>query len=789
MTPTADSPRDSLAALDGVAAALVDERDRVTWWSRAANELLGWSADEVVGRAARDLLGPHAPSPARTDAPDRPHLGRLRHRSGRYVDVELRVLHPQGSSGALILAAPPGPARGWGDDSALASALVKQDRLGVALLNLDLRLVRTNPAFQRLSRREGEKWLHALVCDDELTADGVLAEVARSGTPVVAVECHTGREDDDRLLSLTCLRLGDPLGEPVGVAVAVVEITERLRAQHRLAAAYRGAVGIGGSLDVVNSAQDLTEVLVPALGDLASVDLREDVLEGRDPPMSYVGPTQEQLRRVAVKSADGTWPAPLVQVGEQLPRIPDRPEFQRTAVGQESIASTPDMARTFLAHDPVLLAKMMPEGMRSSLGCPIYHRGRILGYVLVWRTGPSAVAFDDGDGQVLKDLCARSALALDNALRYTREHQTAVVLQHSLLPAAATVSTAAETTGTYLPTGGSVSVGGDWFDAFPLSSLRVALVVGDVIGHGLQATATMARLRTAVQTLADLDLPPDELLSRLDDLVQRMEAEADVPDTVGASCLFAVYDPVTRVCQMAGAGHPPPAFVLPDGAVEVPDLVTGPTLGVGDNPFEVCSVTVPPGTVIALYSDGLLGHDLEAGTSKLHADLAEACAPGRPLDEIAAQVVGRHPSAEQPADDITLLLARTRAVAVENTVVWEYPADPAAVHDARADATAQLEAWGLQEQLFTTELIVSELVTNAIRYAGGPIDLRLILDRVLVCEVSDPSNSQPRLRRAVSTDEGGRGLFLVAQLTSRWGSRYGPRGKTIWTEQELAGTG
>ncbi|MER5805650.1 ATP-binding protein [Streptomyces mirabilis] len=104
------------------------------------------------------------------------------------------------------------------------------------------------------------------------------------------------------------------------------------------------------------------------------------------------------------------------------------------------------------------------------------------------------------------------------------------------------------------------------------------------------------------------------------------------------------------------------------------------------------------------------------------------------------------------------------------------------VAQARALTARQLQAWGLEEMAFSAELIVSELVTNAIRYAGAPIQLRLIRDRVLTCEVSDPSINQPYLRRARFTDEGGRGLFLVAQLTSRWGSRYRLNGKTIWTE-------
>jgi serine phosphatase RsbU (regulator of sigma subunit)/anti-sigma regulatory factor (Ser/Thr protein kinase) len=562
-----------------------------------------------------------------------------------------------------------------------------------------------------------------------------------------------------------------------------MDITERRRAQRRMGALYRGAVGIGGSLDPVRNARELVDTLVPALADLACVDVPDAVLRGRAPEPGYLDPERNLLRRVAVKSVDGGWPEPLVQVGESMPPIPDRPEFAPTHIGGMTIVSDADRVRDLLGHDPLLTTKLLPEGMRFSLGCPLYHRGTVFGYVLAWRTH-NPKPFGEEDVEVLEELCRRTTRAVENGLRYNREHSTAVVLQRSLLPPAATESSAAETAGTYLPAGGDSSVGGDWFDAFGLSSLRVALVVGDVIGHGLQATATMARLRTAVQTLAALDLGPDELLARLDDLVQRISEEAGDAETVGASCLFAVYDPVSRSCQLASAGHPAPAVVLPDGTASLLDVTPGPTLGVGEYPFEISTVELPPGSVLALYSNGLVRRDLDpdGATPEFLRDLADLSAPDRPLRQIGEEVVSRREPADHAEDDITLLLARTRAVAPRDTAYWEFEADPAAVAQARAATTAQLDAWGLPELAFTTELVVSELVTNAVRYGGGPITLRLIRDRVLVCEVSDPSSTQPRLRRARGTDEGGRGLYLVAQLAEAWGTRYTARGKVIWAE-------
>ena len=140
-----------------------------------------------------------------------------------------------------------------------------------------------------------------------------------------------------------------------------------------------------------------------------------------------------------------------------------------------------------------------------------------------------------------------------------------------------------------------------------------------------------------------------------------------------------------------------------------------------------------------------------------------------------------------PSDDVALLLARTCALPPEKVVTWEIPADAEHVARARELAAEQMRVWRLDEASFITELVVSELVTNAIRYGGPPIQLRLIHNSSLICEVSDSSSTAPHLRRARVTDEGGRGLLLVAQLTQRWGTRYSAAGKTIWCEQTLPG--
>ncbi|MEU2716284.1 ATP-binding SpoIIE family protein phosphatase [Streptomyces sp. NPDC007205] len=394
-----------------------------------------------------------------------------------------------------------------------------------------------------------------------------------------------------------------------------------------------------------------------------------------------------------------------------------------------------------------------------------------------------------------EELASRAAVCVDNARRYARERATAVALQRSLLPQHIPRQSALEVATRYLPSGSRAGVGGDWYDVIPLSSSRVALVMGDVVGHGLAASVTMGRLRTAVRTLADVDLEPDELLTHLDDVVIRLEREDSDPDDcalvsgpaggISATCLYTVYDPISCSCSMASAGHILPAIATPDGAVAFPDVPVGPPLGVGGLPFQTATFELAEGSLLTLFTDGLIEglgrEDIDAGLAEIRDVLSE---PSQPLESVCDLLLallspGRH------TDDVAVLLARTRALAPDQVAGWEIPNDPAAVSEARKITSSLLSAWDLEEAAFTTELVVSELVTNAIRYGGDPIQLRLIRDAALVCEVSDGSSTAPHLRSARLYDEGGRGLGLVAQLTDRWGTRHTPHGKTIWTEQSL----
>ncbi|MER7186773.1 ATP-binding SpoIIE family protein phosphatase, partial [Streptomyces hyaluromycini] len=347
----------------------------------------------------------------------------------------------------------------------------------------------------------------------------------------------------------------------------------------------------------------------------------------------------------------------------------------------------------------------------------------------------------------------------------------------------------------YLPAGRGEQVGGDWFDVIPLSADRVALVVGDVMGHGIAEAATMGRLRTAVRTLADLDMAPDELLGHLNDLV------SELGEDFYATCLYAVYDPVGRTCCYSLAGHPPPVFVHPDGTVQSPVVSPDPPLGAATPPFAVHELPLPDGSLVVLCTDGLIesrARDAEQGLAELVRVLGGAAVrPARftgadqeedvrgvaeLCDTVVAELL---PDRERTTDDAALLIAHTRALPAGDIASFGLPDDPRAAGQAREIVRDQLSRWGLDDLSMTTELLVSELVGNVIRHGKGPMRLRLLRSRNLTCEVYDGSLSTPRIRHATYTDEGGRGLQLVAALSRRWGARYLSDAKCIWTEQDI----
>ncbi|MFF7547517.1 SpoIIE family protein phosphatase [Streptomyces canus] len=655
-------------------------------------------------------------------------------------------------------------------------AVLHAVREGVLIVGGEGRLLLANDEAHRLldlpADAEGRH-----VLDLALPADtaGLLA----SGR-VATDEVHRVK---DRLLAVN-QRSTDIQGGPPG-SVATLRDSTELRAlsgraeaaRERLDMLYDATVGIGTSLDVTRTAEELAELSVPRFADFATVDLFDAVLSGGQPEAATT------LRRTALSGIRGD--APLYKVGERIPLVDSAPQSRGISSGRAVLEPRLAEATGWRAQDLERSAQVIKYGIHSLIAVPLRVGDLVLGTVSFWRSDKPQ-PFDSDEVALAEELVTRAAVSIDNARRYTREHTMAVTLQRSLLPRRLPEQDALDIAYKYLPA--QAGVGGDWFDVLPLSGARVALVVGDVVGHGLHAAATMGRLRTAVHNFSALDLPPDELLALLDELVARIDQdeaeESGNSPVTGATCLYAVYDPVTRLCTIARAGHPPPALIHPDGSVEYPDVPAGPPLGLGGLPFETADLELAEGSRLVLYTDGLVEdreRDIDVGLELLRTALEQA-GPS-PEDTCRAVLDARLPV--RATDDIALIVARTRALAADRIAEWQVPADPAAVSDVRAAVSRQLARWELDELGFTTELILSELVTNAIRYGGDPIQVRMLYDRTLICEVFDSSSTSPHLRYAAMTDEGGRGLFLVAQLSDRWGTRYTPEGKVIWAEQPL----
>ncbi|TDQ43900.1 SpoIIE family protein phosphatase [Actinorugispora endophytica] len=791
------------------AVAVVGRDGAVLAWSEGAEWLLGYTPAEVVGFPVADL---YAPGETGVVPPD----WYLTSRSG--WEDEISVLHRDGHPlrirvqaqpmadahggtlwflGAGLLEPDPQPPAGVGavGSGDLRSWALEQLPFPVAVYDHRMRLADANDSMLRIMGRPldlavGLRLTEISPNPSFVEFDRLTEQALRNGK-AIHHEAH-GRFSGDRrenAWSMSFVPLKDRSGLTHGVATVLLDTTDQYWARRRLAVLNEASTRIGSTLDMRLTAQETTDVAVPQFADFAAVDLLESVHSGEEPTAGPItGPVT--LRRIAHRAAVADLPESADRLGK-LQRYPAYSPPARCLAQGRSVgyrADDPDFVR-WISESPDRVKVVRDYRVHSVLVVPLLAREAILGVVLFLRHGDSD-PFNDDDLKLAEEIAAKAAVSVDNARRYTRERATALALQRSLLPQRLPRHAAVDVATRYLPASSRFGIGGDWYDVIPLSGSRVALVVGDVVGHGLHASATMGRLRTAVRTLADVDLHPEELLAHLDDLVVHLNTEEETPfgtqGDIGASCLYAVYDPISRRCVMARAGHPPPAVVTPDGAVDFVDLPAGPPLGVGGLPFETTEFELSPGSLLVLYTDGLVeaaGRDIGLGLSGLRRALAE---PAPSLDA-ACDTILRTLLPNGAVDDAALLVARTRALDAHKVATWDLPSDPAIVGQVRAWTSEQLAAWGLEDMVFTTELVVSELVTNAIRYASAPIQLRLIQDSALICEVSDASNTAPHLRRARTLDEGGRGLFLVAQLSQRWGTRHKMTGKTIWAEQALPG--
>ncbi|WP_406374356.1 PAS domain-containing SpoIIE family protein phosphatase/ATP-binding protein [Streptomyces sp. NBC_00647] len=683
-------------------------------------------------------------------------------------------------------------------DLAASQAIFGQSPFGFLLIDTDLRVRRANQRFASIFGGSVDdhrgKGVHDYLPRAEAErVTAILRRVLETGDSItdMHVTGYAPGSEERRHWSVNLYRVHGGSGRPIGIAWLGTDITARRAAAREAAAARRNlallneaGARIGNSLDLETTARELLDVVVPGFCDLATVDLYQGLLAGDETPPGLADGSAE-LRRVAFASAvsDAPFvggPAPVaVGAVHHYPFNSPCADALRTARPQ---------------HIPA------EEGglIQSTLAVPMVAHDTVVGLAQFSRTKGSE-PFGERDRALAVELAARAAVCIDNARLYRREHERALILQRSLLPPGDPEASGLDIACRYLPGNAATEVGGDWFDVIELPGHRTALVVGDVMGRGLRAAVAMGELRTAVRTLALLDLEPAEVLSALDEIARglgtpggvqqatrtaRQPRDADLSEVYLATCVYAVYDSVTRRCTFANAGHLPPVLVEPGETALMLDVPPGMPLGVGGEPFEEVEVELPEGALLALYTDGLVesrDHPLDEG---LQAFVGALTDPSSPLEDVCDHVLNTLDT-HHGEDDIALLMARVQGLPADSVGDWTLPREPRSVGRAREYARTQLVAWDLEPLVDTTELLVSELVTNALRYGEGEIRLRLLLDRTLVCEVWDAGLVQPRRRRARDTDEGGRGLQLVGLLSAGWGSRRTPRGKTVWFELPL----
>ncbi|QIY67782.2 SpoIIE family protein phosphatase [Streptomyces sp. RPA4-2] len=790
----------------GSASAVLDERGAIVGWTQTAQRLLGYPARNVIGKSAAVLLPSTGEASAiadfavrcRTQSEWSGHM-RLRHQDGRELDVGLRISMLWGRDATfrwLVSATGVGEPSEEGAEGSLRESLVGRVPIGVVIRDTRLRCMWVNDTMESYDgiprdRRLGRRFSDVLPGSQSEAFETLMRRVVRSGGSGVHDDrtlrpTSPGRDHHTVTTSYSCLQGAD--GQMLGVCSVTVDVTETQRARERFAVLSESSTRLGDTLDVVRTSQSVADLAVPLFADFAAVDLEQSVpfeaaLPARTEPS---GDRLPALRRAGLASINQGVPESPWARGEPIPLPPASPLSQALDNRRSHLEPVLNTgAGTWIDQDPVRARKIHENGMHSVMVVPMYARNVLLGLALFVRT-QDPVPFEEADLLLAEQLVSRAALSLDRARQYARAHTATLALQRDLFPLPTTGNTAIEAAWRYLPADVEHGIGGDWFDVIELSGARVALVAGGAVGHGIDAAVAMGRLRTAVHTLADMEMPPDVLLCHLDDTVKRLATQHPRASTLmGATCLYAVYDPGTLRCTMAQAGHRPPAIIDLSGRVTFPDLHAGSPLGYGSGvPPDAVELELPEGSLMALYSDGLIAtrdHNVDSGMRRLATVLAQ---PHQSLEEMCSQATDIFRRQESSAD-IALLLVRTHSLEPVNVACWTLPSDQSAVRSARRMAALQLTAWGLERLEDPTKLIVSELVTNALRHSSGPISLRLIQHEVLTCEVSDSGTGIPRLRRSDTADESGRGLFLVAQLSQRWGCRSTTSDKVVWAEMNL----
>ncbi|MEV6177031.1 SpoIIE family protein phosphatase [Streptomyces sp. NPDC052016] len=660
-----------------VAAMVLDSDGRIVFWTPQAEELIGYTAEEALGQyAARLIIHPQHLQAVVKLFTEVLETGRswagafpVRHKDGSSRLMEFRNMRLQDDLGdvyALGIAADHTLLQRVETDLALCERLINQSPIGLALMDPDLRYLLVNPALERIDGipaedHVGRRLRETLPFPDVDTIESALRQVLTTGTPLLD-QYHVGRPPTDpereHAWSLSFYRLEDPGGRVLGAAASVVDVTERHRAaaeadraRRRLALIAEASTRVGTSLEVEQTARELAEISVPQLADVVAVDVLDSALACRRSRPPENGP--ELFRALALKSAHPTValraadpPGDLAAYdGDRLVTLcvhTGRPVLVRHVADR-------DLPR--IARDAAAGSLLAQAGVHSYLAVPLIAHGEVLGALDLKRTR-NPLPFDDDDVVLASELAGRAAVAIDNARWFQSVRNTALTLQRSLLPDHPPHHTGLELASRYQPAQATSEVGGDWYDVLPLEDDKTALVVGDVMGNGIDAAATMGRLRTATCAYADLDLEPGDVLQHLDRITCDLEHYI-------VTCLYAVYDPRTRQCRIANAGHMPPALAGPGRAPALLDVPSGAPLGVGGIPFEATTVELGPGDLLVLYTDGLVETRHHPIDDRLNVLLSFLNEPHRPLEETCDLLLYglRHP---EDHDDVALLVARAQ---------------------------------------------------------------------------------------------------------------------------------
>ncbi|MEV0904208.1 SpoIIE family protein phosphatase [Streptomyces hokutonensis] len=653
-----------------VAAVVLDAGGYIALWSPEAEQLLGYSAEEALTqRADRLLVSPDDRVRARELFAQVGSGARwagvfpLLHRDGTERPVEFRTMRLRDSHGQahlLGLAADARTVRGVERDLALSHSLVRQTPVGIAVFDTDLRWVTVNPALERINgvpeadvvgRRVGE----VLPGLDVAAIESRMRHVLITGKPLLDQQSvgRTAADAVERAYSESYHRIEDAQGRVLGLAMAVLDVTEReqaaaevAQARQHLSVVAEAGVRIGTTLDLQQTARELADVAVPHVADLAAVDVLESVVaHGGITPVA--GDAQVEFRALAVAAGYLTDAIHAADpVGELATYGPHRIITQCVREAGPILVERVDrpMMRR-IARDARAAQTLRAAGVHSYLAVPLMARGEVLGTLSLYRT-VNERPFDEQDRVLASELAARAAICIDNARLYGRERTTALTLQRSLLPPAPARQEGLDIAARYLPA--LSEVGGDWYDVLPLGPGRTGLVVGDVMGKGVQAAAIMGQLSTATRALARLDLPPAELLHHLDDLTGSL-------DTI-ATCAYGVVDLGRGTCALSSAGHLPPVLIHPDGAAELLDIPGGVPLGVGGVDFGTAEVEFTTGALLALYTDGLVENRGESIDVGLHTLTRLLQSSRRPLEQTSDMLLNA--LRPEPDDDVALLLVR-----------------------------------------------------------------------------------------------------------------------------------